>query len=229
MNTKLAFYTCFIGDISNTSFIIPPLPSTKYDCYYLTNNNEMIGILLNTGWKIVFVDIPITYDYNQDCMNCKIIRACPHKFDALNKYDYLCWFDSKLKVDCEKVEKLIEEMEILEKLIVLSKHPYQFPDVWGEYYEAIKYPRYAFERDKYKTYIEEKIAERGTDKLNVHYCGGFSIRKINNPEVIKYNEEWFQNILKCGIEDQISLQFVHQNYTNLILSIEYKACWDYNY
>jgi len=231
MSNKLAFYTCFIGNHNNTAFIIPPLPSssTLYDCYYLTNNQYMNQSLQNTGWKVIMVDIPLTNNETIDCMNCKIIRTCPHKYDELKSYEYLCWFDTKLKVNVDKIEKLIDEMDVSRKSIVLSKHPYQFEDVWGEYNEAIKYPRYSIQQDQYKTYIESKIAERGSDKLNVHYCGGFSIRKLSDEKVIKFNEEWFENILKCGIEDQISLQFVHQNYTDIILTVEYKACWDYNY
>jgi len=229
MSNKLAFYTCFIGSSHNTASIIPPLPSTLYDCYYLTNNSEMQHRLQNTGWKIIMINIPITNNETIDCMNCKLIRTCPHKYDELKSYEYLCWFDTKLKVDVEKIEKIVEEMQGDGKSIVLSKHPYQFNDVWGEYHEAIKYPRYLIQKDQYKSYIEAKITENGTDKLNVHYCGGFSIRKLTDSNVIKFNEEWYENILKCGIEDQISLQFVHQNYTDIILGIEYKACWDYNY
>ena len=231
MSNKLAFYTCFIGNHNNTAFIIPPLPSSfiLYDCYYLTNNPYMNQLLQNTGWKVIMVDIPLTNNETIDCMNCKIIRTCPHKYEELKAYEYICWFDTKLKINVDKIEKLVEEMEISGKSIVLSKHPYQFSDVWGEYNEAIKYSRYLIQKDQYKSYIENKILETGTDKLNVHYCGGFSIRKLTDEKVIKFNEEWYENILKCGIEDQISLQFVHQNYTDIILGIEYKACWDYNY
>jgi len=231
MSYNLAFYTCFIGSNENDSFLIPPLPSYKYPCIYFTNNPEATKYIVGTGWKFVLLDIPITNHPILDCMNCKEIRSCPHRFDELKDFDYVCWFDTKLKVDEEKIETLIDELEKNNKSIVLSKHPYQFETVWGEYFEAIKYPRYVYESRKYHNYIESKIKENGTDKLNVHYCGGFSIRKLKDKDgrVIKYNEEWYQNILQCGIEDQISLQFVHQNYTDIILGIEYKACWDYSY
>lgn len=32
---KLAYYTCFFGGENNYSFMIPPLPSIKNDCYFL--------------------------------------------------------------------------------------------------------------------------------------------------------------------------------------------------
>jgi hypothetical protein len=227
MSNRLAFYTCFIGSTYSTVLNIPPLPSTKYDCYYFTNNEEMSLLTKDTGWKLVFLNIPIYNDYNKDCMNCKHIRCCPHEYDELKSYEYVCWFDDTLTVDCEKVEKLLLELERSNKSIVLSKHPNQYSDVWGEYYEAISYPRYFTESDRYFNYIQKKIIEKGNDILNVHYCGGFSIRKLTDKFVISYNNQWYSNILDCGIEDQISLQFIHQNYTDIILGIEYKECWDY--
>jgi hypothetical protein len=241
---RLAFYTCFTGGNKNPAFIQPSLPSTKYDCYFFTNNPDMQASMQNTQWKVIMLDIPIStsksidvtldhdpstiIEYNTvDCMNNKKIRSCPHTLQYLDNYDYVCWFDTTLHVDEEKVEKLVDRLEKENKVIVLSKHVYQFGTVWGEYNEAMKYPRYSVDQDRYKKYIESKIAETGTDVLPIHYCGGFSIRKLSSKIVTKFNEEWYANILRCGIEDQISLQFVHQNYTNSILPIEYKECWKY--
>jgi hypothetical protein len=57
---KLAYYTCYFGGINNYSRLIPPLPSTKYDCYYFTNDIEIYNNLQNTLWIRVFIDcIPI--------------------------------------------------------------------------------------------------------------------------------------------------------------------------
>lgn len=220
---NVAFYTCFIGDYLPN---ITQLPSNLHDCYYYTNNDEMMDRLENSGWIPIKIDIPFSNDYNTNTANCKILRSSPHLLKELKKYDYICWYDNNLKIDSQKINNLISRMENENKFIVLSKHPYQHADVWGEFHEAMKYERYSVDREKYKNYILHKINECGTDKLDIHYCGGFSIRK-NNSLVIKYNEEWQKNIEQCGIEDQISLQFVHPNYTDIIIPIEYKYCWDY--
>ena len=37
---SLAFYTCFFGGRNNYSFLIPPIPSIKYDCYYRKSKME---------------------------------------------------------------------------------------------------------------------------------------------------------------------------------------------
>ena len=246
MSTRLAFYTCFIGNSKNTAFAVPPLPSTKYDCYFFTNNSDIHQHLVNTPWKVIHVDIPIStsdaiaidlqgatpvrIEYNtEDCMNSKRLRACPHTLDALRPYEYVCWLDTSLRVDDAKIEELLDQLDASKKTIVLSKHPYQFETVWGEYEEAMKHSRYTIQGPMYKAYIESKIAETGSDRLPVHYCGGFSVRKLQAPEVVQFNEEWYANILRCGIEDQISLQFVHQNYTAHVLTTEWKEYWRYSY
>jgi hypothetical protein len=206
----------------------------------------MHALMENTAWKVIHVDIPtsasepttiqlegeipVTIEYNtEDCMNSKRIRSCPHTLEALRPYEYVCWLDTSLRVDEAKIEELLDQLDASKKTIVLSKHPYQFETVWGEYEEAMKHLRYSIQGPMYMAYIESKIAETGTDRLPVHYCGGFSIRKLQAPEVVQFNEEWYANILRCGIEDQISLQFVHQNYTASILTTEWKECWKYSY
>lgn len=226
---KLAYYTCFLGNDSNWAFTIPKIPSEKYDCYYFTNNDKMFKILSNTKWIPIKLDIPIKNNNILDCMNTKPIRTCPHKIKELQGYKFICWLDSKLNVDEHKVDQLIEQMEKSNKKMVLSKHKFQFDTVWGEYNLAIQYEKYAEQKDMYKKYIESKLYSGISEKLPAHYCGGFTIRDLTDNRILSFNEEWLQNINECGIEDQISLQFVHQNYTDIILPVEYMWCWDYNF
>jgi hypothetical protein len=223
----LAFYTCFYGSDYNWAFVIPPIPCDEYDSFYFTNNKKMFDLLKSTKWIPVWSDIPIYNDNIKDCMSTKELRACPHRFSQLDQYKYVCWFDSKLKVDIDRINSIIKTMDAANKSIVLSKHPFQFDTVWGEYELAIKYDKYAAQKDAYKTYIQTKLDAGYSEKLEVHYCGGFSIRDLSNPHVLRYNEEWLSNIRGCGIEDQISLQFVHPIYKEIILPIEYKSCWNY--
>jgi hypothetical protein len=231
MNSKkLAYYTCFLGSKWNWSRMVPNLPSEKYDCYYFTNNEEMADHVSKTSkWIVVRMDIPIANNNIIDCMNTKELRTCPHKFKELKDYTYVCWLDSKLNVDEEKIDTLIEQLDTSDKKIVLSKHTCQFETVWGEYEEAIKYEKYAAQKDMYKKYIESKLTSGCSEKLPAHYCGGFTIRNLTDERVLKFNQEWYDNIQECGMEDQISLQFVHQNYTDIILPIEHKWCWVYSF
>lgn len=227
----LAYYTCFFGGTNNYSCLIPPLPSETYDCYYFTNNQSIYDSLNNTKWIRIFMnEIPIYNDYILDTMSSKEIRSCPHHFEILNNYDYLCWFDTKLKVFESTVHNAISKMTELNKIIAMTKHPYsdKYNNVWDEYNTAIQHDKYYKQKDLYSSYIKKQLQSGFSEKINVFYCGGFSIRK-NNKIVREFNEFWFTNIKECGIEDQISLQFVQQKFDNCILGLKYCENWKYFY
>ena len=228
----LCFYTCYFGGNSNYSNLIPPIPSLQYDCYYFTNNTTTYDKLENTEWKRVFVDdIPIHNDAILDTMNTKELRACPHRFDILNNYEYICWFDTKLQLFENVILNYVDELKYDDdKAICLSIHPFsnKYTSVWDEYNTALQYPRYALQKDMYKNYIDKKLLEGYSEKIDIFFCGGFSIRK-NCQHTRAFNEYWFENIKECGIEDQISLQFAQQKFNNIIIPIICTDVWKFFY
>lgn len=229
---KLAYYTCYFGGGSNYSRLIPPLPSIKYDCYYFTNDIDIYNQLKDTSWIVIYMnDIPIHNCEIKDTMESKKLRCCPHKFDVLNNYEYLCWFDSKLQVYENKVIELVEKLSNdPDKIIVLCKHPYSntFNSVWDEFNLAIRTPKYNSQKDQNIKYIEMQINNGFSDKINIHFCGGWNIRKICK-KTEEFGELWYKHIQECGIEDQISLQFIQQKYINNIIVVEYQETWKYFY
>jgi hypothetical protein len=229
-NNKIAFYTCFYGGENNYSFIIPPLPSEYYDCYYFTNNKIIYDRLEKTKFIRVFVnDIPIYNCHNKETMSSKKLRCMPFDVNILQQYDYICWFDNKLHIYSDKVENIIYKLDDLDKSIVFSKHPYadKYSTIWDEYNLAITCEKYAKEKEQYKNYITKNLkAHKELDKLFL--CGGFRIMKNNNVSK-NFGINWYENILDCGIEDQISLYFVAQYYKEHLLIVNYDEFFKYFY
>jgi hypothetical protein len=228
---RLAYYTCFFGGDLNSSKLIPPRPSDTDDCYYFTNNKDIYNQLEGTPWIRVFMNsIPIHNDHVLDTTESKELRACPHRFEPLGSYEYLVWFDSKLQVFPEVVQRCISMLDKSDQCVVLTKHSYsdRYKTVWDEYNLAITYDKYRQQADRYKSYIESKIARGYSETLSVFYCGGFSIRKRCS-KTIEFNECWYKNIQECGIEDQISLHFVEQDFRSYILGLAYQESWKYFY
>jgi hypothetical protein len=227
---KIGFYTCYFGGQSNYSRLIPSLPSIKYDCYYFTNDIDIYNELKETSWiRIYMDDIPIHNCQIKDTMESKKLRCCPHKFDVLNNYEYLCWFDSKLHVYENKIEELVEKLSNdPNKIIVLNKHPYSntFNSVWDEFNLAMEYLKYNAQKDQYIKYINMQINNGFSDKINIHFCGGWNIRKMCK-KTEEFGELWYEHIQECGIEDQISLQFIQQKYIDNIIPVEYQETWKY--
>jgi len=227
---KLAFYTCYFGGIANYSRLIPPIPSITYDCYFFTNDYELYNNLNHTNWIRVLLDIPIHNNHVHDAMASKEIRCCPHKFEILNNYEYLCWFDSKLKLYEEIIVNLITQLTDNNKIIVLSKHVYsdKFNSVWDEFNLAMEFDKYNQQRDKNIKYIQTQLNNGFSENINIHFCAGWTLKKMCK-KTEEFGELWYSHIKECGIEDQISLQFIQQTYIEYIIPVEYQFTWKYFY
>lgn len=225
----LAFYTCFYGGRNNYSFMIPPLPSKDYDCYFFTNNSETFQNLGHTGWIRVFMpEVPIHDNHYFDTMETKLIRTCQHKYAQLDGYEYICWMDSKLHVFEDKVLAAIEKMKSESKCICLVRHPNfeTFLSVWDEYNLAMICPKYAIDKEKAKNYIETQLKLGFSEKQIDHSIGGCQIRKVCNKTNL-FGETWYKHIQECGIEDQISLQFIRKIFKDDILYLGVNETWKY--
>lgn len=228
---RLAYYTCYFGGEYNYSNLIPPIPSETMNCYFFTNNQNVYSKLEGTKWIRIFIDtIPIHDNSILDTLSTKEIRACPHRFPVLDQYEYLCWFDTKLKVYEEVVERCIELLQASNKTMVLTKHAYsdKYTTVWDEFHTAMGTEKYRIQKDKYEAYIKHQLANGYDETISVFYCCGFSIRKRCDQQK-EINELWYKHIQECGIEDQISFQFIQKSYGDSIHGLAYQESWKYFY
>lgn len=219
---NLAFYTCFYGDNNNKAFKIPEIPSLKYKCYYFTNNKTIFNKLTNTKWIGIYDNKQIIENndkYNiSSCMASKHIKVCPHEYNELNQYDYLCYLDSKLKKINEKfIENYINYFFIHGNFaLLLRRHWFVKPDVWCEYNESMKQPRYQNQCQQYCKYINKQIENGLHTKTMYHCCCGLLIRNMKHPKMLEINNTWYQHIQECGIQDQISFFFIKQLFKGFI-------------
>ena len=217
---KLAFYTYFYGSNNNQAFKIPEIPSLKYKCYYYTNNLLILELLKKTNWIGIFDNKPTNDDLIESCMVGKHIKTKPNEYFELSKYDYLCFLDSKLaKVNETFVEEFINKYFIERNYaLLLREHWFIHNNVWNEYNESIKQPRYRLESNKYQNYINNQ-KKNGLSEVTEHNCAcGFLIRNMKHSKINELNNTWYQHIQECGIQDQISFFFVKQLFNDDILS-----------
>lgn len=216
----LAFYTCFYGDNKNPGFKIPEIPSQKYKCYYYTNNITILDNLKNTQWIPIYDDKPISKNLTESSMFSKHIKSCPHEYEELKKYSYLCFLDSKLeKINEIFIEEFINKYFIEKNYaLLLREHPTIKNNVWNEYNESMHQLRYRNERKKYRNYINKQISD-GLSEITEHHCiTGLLIRNMKHEKINDLNTIWYKHILECGIQCQISFFFVKQLFKDYILS-----------
>lgn len=216
---NLSFYTYFYGSNDNPAYKIPELPSTKYKCYYFTNNNSIIDKLKDTGWIGVYDNKPTNDDLIESNMVGKRLKAMPQEYNELQSYDYLCFLDSKLgKVNEDFVEKMIDTYFIKQDYaLLLRKHHFINDNVWNEYNESMKQERYIMEKEKYKKYIQKQLDASLSENTDQHCQCNLLIRNMKHRTMIDINNTWYQHIQDCGIQDQISFFFVKQLFNDYIL------------
>ncbi len=216
---NLAFYTCFYGSSNNEAFMIPSLPSENYDCYYFSNNKNLLEKINETKWIGIFDDKLVTDNLVESCFYGKQVKVIPETFDILNKYDYTCFLDSKLpKVSEAFVENFIYTYFILQDYaLLLREHVFIQGNIWNEFNVSMHQARYSIHKDQIKTYIDKQIKDGFSEKTPKHCQCGFLIRNMKHPEMKKLNNTWYSHIQECGIQDQISFFFVKQLFEKDIL------------
>lgn len=238
MSKKLCYYTCYFGGDKNYSKMIPFMPSQIYDCFFYTNNREIYDLLECGAGSVsgkkyiaIFVDDPPIFNcIVLDAFSSKEYKTSPDCFSELSGYEYTCWFDTKLDVYEDKVLIAIESMESEHKLICMTKHPYSdtFTTVWDEYNLAIQYDKYNSEKEKYSAFILDKIANGFSEHISIHYTTSFILRKMCE-ETGNIGELWYEYICKCGINCQISFDFIAQRHGDKILALPYQHTWKYSF
>jgi len=213
--SDLAFYTCFYGSNNNIAFKIPPLPSKKFDCYYFTNNTDMIDKIESSGWIYVYdTGAPVTTDAVASCMMGKELKVLPDKNEILNKYKYTCFFDSKVpKVSEGFIQDMIKKHFIDQNYaLLLREHNWVEANIWAEFNESMAQERYRKDSEHYKSYINKKLKSGFSETVSKHATCYLLLRNMEHPQTSALNDSWYENIKECGIQDQISFFFVKQEF-----------------
>mgnify|MGYP003154778830 CR=1 FL=1 len=217
---NVAFVTIYLGkESSNVN--IPVVPRQK-NSYFITNRKDIQQILLHKGWEPILVDIPPinTSDVVENEIHyttlCKQYRVFPQKY-IQKKYDYIVIFDNKFNVNVSGTFKTIYKP----LLKAISLHPHIFikpgQGIKKEFKKCIKYQqRYKRQESQYKKYIEEQKKLGLSINHNKHYQVGYIIYNMNHSKINKIQNTWMKHINKCGINDQISFNFIAQIYDEYI-------------
>jgi len=229
-NKKIAFYTCFYGTDDNNAFKIPELPSEKYDCFYFSNNRNILNQIKNTKWKGIFDDQPVTDDIVESCFYGKKVKVLPESFVVLNNYAYTCFMDSKIdKLSESFIETYIDKYFIQNNYALLVReHHFMKDTIWNDFNESMKQQRYYDKKENYFYYITEQLKKGFYAETNDYCQCNVLIRNMNHPKIKEINSNWYSEIKKCGIQDQISFFFVKQMFNEHIKPFSESPFLHYN-
>jgi hypothetical protein len=230
---SIAFVTGHIGT-ENTR--IPKKPR-NFDAYFITNNTLLSQKAKKHYWPpILLKNIPLicgnhsTDNYLKNSFSSKQLKVFPDTF--LEKhYDYVVWFDDKYNskkhqnIDINNTIKhiLLIHQQPSPPAILMHKHPFLY-NINQEYECAIHYqPRYLKEQKQYQAYINRQLANGLSSNQGIHYQTGFIIYNFTHKKTKEIQSTWMQHIKDCGIQCQISFNFVHQLYPKCISAVPFRV------
>ena len=80
--------------------------------------------------------------------------------------------------------------------------------------------RYYIQRERYYNYIMKQL-KNGLYVNTLYHCiTGLLIRNMKHKKIIELNQTWYNHILECGIQCQISFFFVKQLFPDCIMGFK---------
>jgi len=215
----VAIYTVFCGDSSNKANVISA-PSLAFPHYFISDNEATGLAAASKGWTLIGMPGNPDSDENSANLKCKLPRTLPNMFGTLDDYKYLIYVDSKrVNALAGKHEALMTEISKFSNeriAMIFNLHNLIKGDVWEEYEVAVQHQsRYRKHKLDYQRYIQNRL-HNSTLSGSRLLTGCFSIRNMDNPLTAVIGMNWYSEILKSGVEDQISLSFVFDRYKRFI-------------
>jgi hypothetical protein len=186
------------------------------DWFCFTDSN----ILENKGWNIIntpYHMMKFNEYYNSlkkkdlkhyNMMSAKYYKIQPHNIDILQDYYYYIWIDGSIFLQEDFIKNIYEVIHKNEKNDVIHfKHSLR-DNIKDEVFVSIEINKYK-NIDLFKQY-NDYIKDGFTDDIGL-YENTIIIRK-NKPQINYVFDKWFQENIKYGFQDQISLPFIYWKY-----------------
>lgn len=215
MSSFLAFYTVFVGLSNNVSNVVYDPPTRKFDSYFFSNNHDTLKRAKEKGWIPVFLTNTTVGlgDESVHNIEAKHVKVLPHLYPQLTPYMWTLFFDSKRKINAQKIINFIIHRTTPKDSLFMCRHYFRKPpNLDNELKDSYVQPRYVEQRDKINKYVQfrrDTYARDITDADDrIFYMGGIILRNMRHPMTRVVNEMWWNEINACCIQDQVSLYFV---------------------
>ncbi|MDX9856073.1 MAG: DUF616 domain-containing protein [Candidatus Moranbacteria bacterium] len=191
---KVVIYTAIFGDYDDLKN--PPEKLAKQCDFICFTDNKKIK---SDKYKIVYCDKK-ELNNSKESRRYKIL---PHLY-LPSRYEYSIWVDASIKLNNFKINNFIEEYLGKDGVWAAFIHPER-----SCVYEELEA---CLQRKKDDYYLmKNQIGEyekEGYPKKNGLVANGFILRKHNDPEVIRVSREWWKEVKKNSVRDQLSFCYV---------------------
>jgi hypothetical protein len=213
---EFAVYSTFFGNSNVKTFNKADIDH-HFDHIFISNNQQILETASNRGWHPIYLDLPVSANRVLSAQQSKIPKALPHLFPALHHYDSLLYVDDKISFNASKMYRLSQTLIRDNKALMIREHPSLTHNILNELAVAMIQPRYQAQRDQMVAYIDAQIKSGLQLRVEHLFWTSAILRNMRHSDTCLINEDWYKAILDCGIECQITFDFVAQNYNSITL------------
>ena len=184
--------------------------------YFVSNNDDALRKAEGLGWLPLYLNLPVSKDPVLAATQAKIAKAYPQAFAVLNRYAHLLYFDDKKHHAPAQANAALERFASRSDVAVaVPRHPFLGGGILQEFSQAMAQPRYRSQRFKMSGFITTQL-EAGHKVSDVEmYWTAYIYRNMRHPDCEPISRAWYSAIGECGIECQVSFDFVAQRFESI--------------
>lgn len=214
-NSAIAVYSTYCGTFGNKTFNTKQV-SIKYPHYFVSNNIEILNIVAASGWIPIHLNSEVSDNAIVSAHQAKFAKAAPNFIPQLSKYQYILYVDDKIDFDAERLPEFIELLDKSDSALSIRAHPFLSGNILLEYGKAMQQSRYREQTGKIVSYITNKL-KSGYQLESQMYWTSAILRNNHHRDTLQINQTWWKDIQHCGIECQISFDFIAQQFKSISL------------
>ncbi len=142
-------------------------------------------------------------------------KVMPMAFKSISSLrpDLVIWCDNKYEVNEALVWPIMSD-STPQAALWMFRHPFLRGGAGPEFAAAVQEKKYAEEREQMEEYLKRARARgvRVVDPARPHYAAGVLVWDMRHATTLALQSAWYQGILECGVEDQVSLHVVLQQF-----------------
>lgn len=202
MNEKLVVYTAVTG---GKNFVTDPLhPDVDVDYICYTDNPE----ISSSVWDVRPIPAEIKTRFSDqngapdNTRIAKIYKLQPHNFPELHS-DMSLWVDGSIVLKMEKISAFMKASLTGKKFVVFKNPDRASVQEEVSYCIRSQKDRESVLRRQYRSYRRRGFP----DKYGL-INGSVILRKTLDPEVIEFNNEWWEQVMKFSKRDEVSFPYL---------------------
>jgi hypothetical protein len=126
--------------------------------------------------------------------------------------DFIVWCDNKYELNEAAVWPVLASPKGPQAALWMFRHPFLHGGAESEMLESMLQPRYVAQRTQMEAYLAKARAQglATEDASLTHYATGVQVWDLRHPDSQRLQDTWWDHIMQCGIEDQMSIFVVAQ-------------------